>query len=319
MGLRQYPLSREDTLVWACLDYATDLEQRIPFDWYKIFREKGRPYLVAITILADLRFWYTPYVSRGTDGGTAYSKKFRGELLQRDYFQLERDYGITQDQAKRAMRWLESMGVARRVTEAVVGEGGMKGGTRMYMVYYADKVRELELEWRAEAAAEPMDDAATVDNSQESVDKSVDKHPKKPTVEKPTLGTDRGNFHGRNSAPTVEISTVTTIYTENNHQHGNDDDVKERGEEAEPDTIEPGDVVETVRRECLALGFSGETAVWDLVYMALENFRDDNPAMVILLWIRHAQGRKGLKNPPGLVWNRIRDGEAPPGLAFYRE
>ena len=153
MGLRQYPLSREDTLVWACLDYATDLEQRIPFDWYKIFREKGRPYLVAITILADLRFWYTPYVSRGTDGGTAYSKKFRGELLQRDYFQLERDYGITQDQAKRAMRWLESMGVARRVTEAVVGEGGMKGGTRMYMVYYADKVRELELEWRAEAAA----------------------------------------------------------------------------------------------------------------------------------------------------------------------
>ena len=56
-----------------------------PMEWYKtIVRENGKPYLLAITILSDIVYWFRPTEVRDERTGqvVGWRKKFSGDLLQ---------------------------------------------------------------------------------------------------------------------------------------------------------------------------------------------------------------------------------------------
>lgn len=62
----------------------------IPQIWYsKITRENGKPYLLAITLLADIVYWYRPSEQRDEQTGKVigWRKRFKGDLLQKTYQQ----------------------------------------------------------------------------------------------------------------------------------------------------------------------------------------------------------------------------------------
>lgn len=89
----------------------------IPQMWYKtILRANGKPYLLAIIILADIVYWYRPKEIR--DEGTGYvigwEKRFRGDLLQRSYSQLADVFGESKRSVIAALDCLEALGVIRR-------------------------------------------------------------------------------------------------------------------------------------------------------------------------------------------------------------
>lgn len=58
----------------------------VPQIWYKtITKETGKPYLLAITLLADIVYWYRPTEVRDERSGQiiGWRKKFKGDLLQK--------------------------------------------------------------------------------------------------------------------------------------------------------------------------------------------------------------------------------------------
>lgn len=89
----------------------------IPQMWYKtILRVNGRPYLLAIIILADIVYWYRPKEIR--DEATGYvigwEKRFSGDLLQRSYAQLANIFGESKRSVIAALDCLEGLGVVKR-------------------------------------------------------------------------------------------------------------------------------------------------------------------------------------------------------------
>ena len=73
----------------------------IPQIWYRVFvkrdLKKPKPHLLAITILADIVYWYRPREIRdeGTGQVIGYQKKFRDDLLQRSYAQIAEQFGCS--------------------------------------------------------------------------------------------------------------------------------------------------------------------------------------------------------------------------------
>ncbi len=90
----------------------------IPSAWYQTIRkESGKPYLNAIVILADIVYWYraAEVRSEGTGELVGYKKKFKADLLQRNYQQIADQFGISKRDASNAIVELEKLGVVRRV------------------------------------------------------------------------------------------------------------------------------------------------------------------------------------------------------------
>ena len=60
----------------------------IPAIWYRtITKENGKPYLLAIVILADIVYWYRPSEVRdqGTGQILGWKKKFSEDILRQSY------------------------------------------------------------------------------------------------------------------------------------------------------------------------------------------------------------------------------------------
>ena len=88
-----------------------------PENWYKwIRRHNGRPHHFAITLLAEIVYWYRPKEIRDEKTGTVrgYEKKFKGEWLQKDYADLTEKFGEEQHTIRRALECLEELGVIKK-------------------------------------------------------------------------------------------------------------------------------------------------------------------------------------------------------------
>lgn len=89
----------------------------IPHEWYNHLRnEKGRVQMNAITILADLIYWYRPVPIYDIKTGliSGYGRKFKEDLLQRSYRDLEKKFGLSENQIRTALIFLEEKGLAFR-------------------------------------------------------------------------------------------------------------------------------------------------------------------------------------------------------------
>lgn len=117
----------------------------VPHSWYKtILKENGKPDLVAITILSDVVYWYRPTEVRDEMTGQliGYKKKFKADLLQRNYEQIGELFGITKSTAKRAVINLERIGVIERVLRDY-WVGAMKLNNVLFIKLNPKRLKEL--------------------------------------------------------------------------------------------------------------------------------------------------------------------------------
>ena len=73
----------------------------IPHAWYTALTfPSGKPDLVAITLLADIVYWYRPVVERDPATGQVLRqrKKFKADMLQRSYQAFADQFGFTKRQ-----------------------------------------------------------------------------------------------------------------------------------------------------------------------------------------------------------------------------
>ncbi|MGM0854025.1 MAG: DnaD domain-containing protein [Bacillota bacterium] len=80
----------------------------VPHLWYKnITFSSGKAHFVAITLLADIVYWYRPTVIKDESGMIVGARtKFKGDMLQKSYQAFVDSYGFTKRQVKDAIDFL---------------------------------------------------------------------------------------------------------------------------------------------------------------------------------------------------------------------
>ena len=132
-----------------------------PQIWYKtILTEAGKPYYLAISILSDIVYWYRPTEVRDEASGhvIGWKKRFRDDLLQRNYEKFAEMYGESKKTIVRAIVTLENMGIIKRVFRTIELQGGIVLNNVLY----------IDLDVRALYAI-TYPDKADVDKSDERV------------------------------------------------------------------------------------------------------------------------------------------------------
>lgn len=118
----------------------------IPQVWYKtVTKENGRPHLLAITLLADIVYWYRPSEVReeGTGQVTGWKKRFKGDMLQKTYQQYSDLFGESKRSIKSAFDMLEGLGVIKRVFRNVTCQSGLVLNNVMFVGLDTDILYKL--------------------------------------------------------------------------------------------------------------------------------------------------------------------------------
>jgi len=95
----------------------------VPHSWFKHIRnETGKPDSVAILLLSEIIYWYRPYcVREGAD--EVWKKRYKADLLQKSYAELEEKFGFTKRQLVEAFITLEKHGLAFREFRTIHVQG----------------------------------------------------------------------------------------------------------------------------------------------------------------------------------------------------
>lgn len=118
----------------------------IPTVWYRtITKENGKPYLLAIVILADIVYWYRPSEVRdqGTGHILGWKKKFSEDILRQSYQYYAELFGESKKTVKTAMDKLEKLRVIRREFRTVSYGDGLVCNNVMYVELKPDILYQL--------------------------------------------------------------------------------------------------------------------------------------------------------------------------------
>ena len=118
----------------------------IPAVWYRtITKENGKPYLLAIVILADIVYWYRPSEVRdqGTGHILGWKKKFSEDILRQSYQYYADLFGESKKTVKTAMDRLEKLQVIRREFRTVSYGEGLVCNNVMYVELKPDMLYRL--------------------------------------------------------------------------------------------------------------------------------------------------------------------------------
>lgn len=118
----------------------------IPTVWYRtITKENGKPYLLAIVILADIVYWYHPSEVRdqGTGHILRWKKKFLEDILRQSYQYYADLFGESKKNVKTAMDKLEKIKVIRREFRTVSYGDGLACNNVMYVELKTDILYQL--------------------------------------------------------------------------------------------------------------------------------------------------------------------------------
>lgn len=112
MKERGYPIASHPVVSQlAQLNITGDVIPRI---WNKqICRADGKPYDIAVRLLADIVFWYRPVEVYDEVSGALVEtrKRFKADKIQRDYAMMGEEYGYTKNQVRDALAHLAGMGL----------------------------------------------------------------------------------------------------------------------------------------------------------------------------------------------------------------
>ena len=168
----------------------------IPEMWYRrITYNNGRPCLNAIIILSEIVYWYRPVEIRDERTGfiKGEKKKFKSDMLQRNYDALAEKFGLTKRQVKDAVDILVDMGVVIREFRNITS-GGLKLNNVTFLGVNVEKLEEIT-----------YNDASLMVEGEECSNEADSVPP--PTIERTTLP------HSNVPAPTIERGTNTKITT----------------------------------------------------------------------------------------------------------
>ena len=117
----------------------------IPDNWYKtVIKENGKAYLLAICILSEIVYWYRPTYDKDEFTGDAiYTKKFRGDILQKSYSELADLLGESKRAVKAAMDRLEELGIILREFRDLEFSTGGVATNVMYVHLNVQRLREV--------------------------------------------------------------------------------------------------------------------------------------------------------------------------------
>lgn len=118
----------------------------IPAVWYRtITKENGKPYLLAIVILADIVYWYRPSEVRdqGTGHILSWKKKFSEDILRQSYQYYADLFGESKKTVKTAMDRLEKLQVIKREFRTVSYGEGLVCNNVMYVELKPDMLYRL--------------------------------------------------------------------------------------------------------------------------------------------------------------------------------
>jgi DnaD/phage-associated family protein len=193
----------------------------IPPMWYKNLKFKNnKPHFVAITILSDLLYWYRPTVVRDEATGAIVEsrKKFKSDMLQRNYQSFADQFGFTKRQVKEAFDFLEEHLLITREFRNI-----QAGGTNLNNVMYISPVPE-------NIQKVTYEEYDIHSNEEPSYVRTEDP----PTLERTTLlrSDVPPSYVGTEDPPTLERRTNTEITTEITTNNYVDDDAHIR--EANP-------------------------------------------------------------------------------------
>jgi DnaD/phage-associated family protein len=116
----------------------------IPHLWYKnITFPSGKAHFVAITLLADILYWYRPTLVRDENGDVIGTRtKFKGDMLQKSYQAFSDTYRFTKRQVKEAVDFLVENHLLMREFRKI-STSGMVLNNVMYVQPVAENVRMM--------------------------------------------------------------------------------------------------------------------------------------------------------------------------------
>ncbi|KPA16127.1 replication protein DnaD [Candidatus Magnetomorum sp. HK-1] len=123
-----------------------------PISWYSnILTKKGKADTVAITILADILYWYRPFEDRDetTGGIIGYKQKFKADKLQKSYDDYSNLFNYTKRQVKQAIDNLCDQNLLTREFRHIKISNGRVLSNVMYLEPVIDKIQEITYKIRA--------------------------------------------------------------------------------------------------------------------------------------------------------------------------
>ncbi|HDR6289462.1 TPA: DNA replication protein DnaD [Bacillus cereus] len=107
--------------------------------WFKhLTLDNGKPYMVAITVLSEIFYWYKPTEIRDEKTNEIrYKQKFKADKLQKSYQQLADSFGFTKRQVLEACKYL-----LKRKLILIEFRTIIVNGTRLNNVMYVEPIVE---------------------------------------------------------------------------------------------------------------------------------------------------------------------------------
>lgn len=117
----------------------------LPISWFQhLTFENGKPDTISILLLSDIVYWYRPTIVRDEQMGQAlgHQKKFKADLLQKNYSDYENLFGFTKKQIRDAFVRLENLGLVKRIFRTIETSYGPKGNV-MFIELYPYKLIDI--------------------------------------------------------------------------------------------------------------------------------------------------------------------------------
>ena len=118
----------------------------IPQSWYQHVHKKtktgSKPYHLAISVLAEIVYWYRPTSKQNKDGSITSTKKFKADMLQKNYNQLCEKFFEEKKTIKRAVDFLVTEGYILREFRNIKANGRILNNV-MYVEPVAEKVSQI--------------------------------------------------------------------------------------------------------------------------------------------------------------------------------
>ncbi|MEW4234438.1 conserved phage C-terminal domain-containing protein [Bacillus thuringiensis] len=114
--------------------------------WFKhLTLENGKPYMVAITILSEIFYWYKPTeIKDERTNEIQYKQKFKADKLQKSYQQLAESFGFTKRQVKEACKYLEKKSLITMEFRTIV-RSGKKCNNVMYVEPNTKNIEKISI------------------------------------------------------------------------------------------------------------------------------------------------------------------------------
>lgn len=98
----------------------------IPSTWFSTIKfDSGKPNINAMLVLSDIVYWYksSPVYDKSGEHIVGRKKRFKSDLLQRNYSQIAEKFGFTKKQAISAINSLESLGLIEKTLRTIKVNG----------------------------------------------------------------------------------------------------------------------------------------------------------------------------------------------------